>query len=499
MRVKVSQCRKSSSWIAHTFQFALVLSAGLISAGVVTAVFSQELVHKNDLLEPAQFIQIPGPNPLLIPDGKWDTGVLETSDAFKDGNTYYLYYHGKGEIGYQIGVATSKDPLGPFRRVGDKPLLGVGPAGNWDDKYVACAFILKERSDKYYMYYSAKGEGRDKKLGRNVYDVGVATADNPLGPWTKFPKNPLIWDFGFVGSVVKHNGRYLMFNSAPLGDSGEDYDVLNRDYGPLSVAVADSPEGPWKVHPEPLMHRGQPGEWDDSGISEAEVFFASGVFHMFYGAAARAKERPESLENIGYAYSFDGFKWHKYGRNPVASREAEPNVGAYAEVHTIFEPPFIYLYHTMRYKERPEHASADAQMPWIEDIGVQVLAMQRPFSLKMPIVILDSIAPGVTTTLSLQDTKAVSLGNINRAALTISCRFEASAKKGIRLHVRSSPDGLEYDTVDKQTFEVLANPGSEVRQSFDLDTNTRFIKLLIENQDAAESVHDICVIATLKR
>lgn len=498
MRVKISPRRPSTNRIACCFQHAQILAVGLISALVGTAALAQEPVQKNDLLEPAQFIQIPGPNPLLIPDGKWDTGVLETSDAFKDGNTYYLYYHGKGEIGYQIGVATSKDPLGPFRRVGDKPQLGVGPAGSWDDKYVACAFILKERSDKYYMYYSAKGEGRDKKLGRNVYDIGVATADNPLGPWTKHSKNPLIWDFGFVGSVVKHHGRYMMFNSAPLGDSGEDYDVMNRDYGPLSVAVADSPEGPWNVHPEPLMHRGQPGEWDDSGISEAEVFYASGVFHMFYGAAARARERPESLENIGYAYSFDGFKWHKYGRNPVASREAEPNVGAYAEVHTIFEPPFIYLYHTLRYKEKPEHAPADAEMPWIEDIGVQVLAMQRPFSLQMPLVNLDSIAPGTTTTLSIKDTKTVSLGNIGRAALTVSCRFGAKAKQGIRLHVRSSPDGRKFDTLDKQTFDVRAQPGGEVRQTFDLDTNTRFVKLLIENQDTEERVDDVCVVATLK-
>ncbi len=457
-----------------------------------------EPAPKNDLLEAPRFIHIPGPNPLLVPDRSWDSGVIETSDAFKDGNTYYLYYHGKGELGYQIGVATSKHPLGPFERQGNGPLLGVGPPGSWDDKYVACAFILKERSDKYYMFYSAKGHGRDEKLGRNVYDVGVATANNPLGPWTKHSKNPLIWDFGFVGSVVKHNDRYLMFNAAPLGDSGEDYDVKNRDYGPLSVAVADSPEGPWTIHPEPVMRQGQPGEWDDAGISEAEVFFAGNMFHLFYGAATRARQRPESLESIGYAYSPDGFEWHKYGRNPIASRESEPNAGAYAEVHTIFEPPFIYLYHTLRYKEMPDHAQGRTGFPWLEDIGVQIIAMQRPFSLDVPVLNLKSIAPATTTTLSVFDTKAVALGNIEQASLVVECRFGERAKRGIRVHVRSSSDGLRYDTVDWQSFDVEPSSTSPVRQSFTVNPNTRFVKVLVENLDESEKVDEVTVTATLK-
>jgi hypothetical protein len=473
---------------------ALVLSI-IVSA---TATLRAEPETVNELLQPPRFIQIPGPNPILVPDDGWASGVIETSDAFKDRDTYYLYYHGKGELGYQIGVATSKHPLGPFKRQGDGPLLRVGPQGSWDDKYVACAFILKERSNKYYMYYSAKGNGRDEELGRNVYDVGVATADNPLGPWTKHPKNPMIWDFGFVGSVVKHEGRYLMFNSAPLGASGEDYAVINRDYGPLSVAVAEHPEGPWQVHPEPVMLPGEPGEWDDAGLSEAEVFYAGNLFHLFYGAATRARARPESQESIGYAYSEDGFQWRKYGRNPVATREAEPNAGAYAEVHTIFEPPFIYLYHTLRYEEMPEHAAGRTGFPWLEDIGVQVLATQQPFSLDMPLMNLESLPPSTTTTLSLRDTKSLALGNIKNASLTVTCRYSKDAKKGLHVHVRSSPDGQTYDTVDRQTFDVELRQGEVVRQSFELDATARFIKILVENLDESEAAREISVVATLK-
>jgi predicted GH43/DUF377 family glycosyl hydrolase len=484
--------------IDHWF-LQLIVDYALLCGTLVTApAIGGEPLPANDLLEAPRFVHIPGPNPILTPATGWDQEFLEASDAIKDGNTYYLYYHAKGNLGYQIGVATSQNPLGPFKRHGDQPLLGIGPPGSWDDKYVACAFILKERSNKYYMFYSAKKEGRDRQLGRNVYDIGMATADNPLGPWTKHPENPLIPDFGFVGSVVKRDGRYWMFNSAPLGGGGEDYAMLNRDYGPLSVATADRPEGPWRIHPEPVMRQGEPGEWDDAGISEAEVVYHTGLFHLFYGATARAPERRKSLESIGYAYSNDGLNWHKYGRNPVASRAAEPNVSSYAEVHAIFEAPFIYLYHTMRYETIPEHAQGRSGQDWLEDIGVQVIATQRPFSLDMPIMNLDLVEPRQTTTMSLTDSKTLSLGNIARANLTVAGRFEDVAHGGIRIHVRSSPDGTNYDTKDLQTFDIDAAPGQHVRQTFPLDSSVRFIRVLIENLDDDRAVHDVQITASLK-
>ncbi len=486
---------RANRHLSGSLALLLAAAAMCVSSGQATCA-EPSPASTNDLLEEPRFIHIPGPNPILVPRKQgWDSDILEAADAFKERDTYYLYYHAKGSLGYQIGVATSKHPLGPFERHGDKALLGVGPRGSWDDKYVACAFILKESSDKYYMFYNAKKFGRDEELGRNVYEVGLATADNPLGPWTKHPGNPLIPDFGFVGSVVKKDGQYWMFNSSPLGGSGEDYEMVNRDYGPLSVATADYPEGPWTIHPEPVMRQGQPGEWDDAGISEAEVIYDTGVFHMFYGGACRATEKRKSRENIGYAYSFDGLKWHKYGRNPVVSLESEPNASSFAEVHAIFEMPFIYLYHTLRYEEMPEHAHGRTGFPWLEDIGVQVIVTQRPFSLDMPILSLESIAPSTTSAL---DSKLIPLGDAKQASLTVECGFDKSARRGIRVHVRSSPDGMNYDTTDVQTLNIDAQPGTHVWQTFPLDTDVRFVKVLVENMDEDQKVHDVQIKASLK-
>jgi len=136
---------------------------------------SSQSMPRNDLLENGTIIHIPGPNPILLtgPPGSWDDDCIESADAFRDGDTYYLYYHAtsKEDLNFRLGVATSKHPLGPFKKYEGNPVLNLNPEkGSWDDKFVACAMIMKipenpilkpgEGSwdgwdyNKYYMWYS---------------------------------------------------------------------------------------------------------------------------------------------------------------------------------------------------------------------------------------------------------------------------------------------------------------------------------------------------------
>lgn len=453
----------------------------------------QSSAPKNDLLQPTAFVRIPGPNPILTPGapGEWDGHIIEMSDAFKDKGTYYLYYHGSGGgKGYQIGVATSQHPLGPFVKYEGNPLLKVGPEGGWKDEHIACAFVLKEATDRYYMWFSTKSSklNADRRQHHSVFSVGLATADNPLGPWKEHEGNPIMENFGYVGGVVKVGSKYFLYTEHPIGSSGD-------DYGPMSVATADHPEGPWTPYPgNPVMGKGEWGEWDDGGISEAEVLYHSGVFHLFYGGTKLYEPRIASRESIGYAWSLDGFTWQRYGRNPVAPRHQEPNAASYSEVHSIIEPPFIYLYHTLRYVE-PWRDRFRSQFPTVEDLGVQILAMQRPFKLDMPVLTIDELSPGGTT--SLIDCPHMSLDAVNSATLTVRCTYGADASGGIRLNVYSSRDGKVYDREPFATFDLEYLAGKIAQKSFNLRTEPRFIKVIVENQDDAASVTDIDVVATL--
>jgi hypothetical protein len=479
--------------LAATAVVALLASGGfdrVSSVKAEAAGLGKQQAMRNDLLEESRFIQIPGPNPLLKRGGKgaWDEYIIEGSDAFKDFGVYYYYYHGVGKNKnrwsgrWRLGVATATNPLGPFTKYETNPILEPGPPGSWDEKSVACAEVMKVGLDKYYMWYCGGGS-----TPAQPWSIGLATASSPLGPWKKYEGNPVIPDFGYVGGVVNVNGKFYLYAEHPIGSTGP-------DYGPFALAVADRPEGPWTKWPNnPIIRQGGWGSWDDGGFSEAEVVYREGVFHLFYGGAKLYSPRKLTRESIGYAYSFDGINWTKYGRNPVATREAVPNAAAFAEVHSIFEPPFIYLYHTFRYKKLAPADEAD--YPEVEDLGMQVLAMQTPFRLDMRALTLPTLGPKATS--SLDDTFPISLSTVSHVALTAECSYDKSSKAGLRVHVRASYDGLNYDTVDLLSFENDFRPGELARKTVELDPKVKFIKVQVENLDRDQGVSDVKITATL--
>ena len=434
---------------------------------------------RNDIIENGPFIQIPGPNPLISPGtgSDWDAGVVEAGNIFKDRETYYFYFHGAPRDrerwprrGYRIGVASAPHPLGPWTKHDANPIIDLGPVGSWKGLHVACAAVLKERGNKYYMWFG----GMKKDEGEfGVWYISLATASHPLGPWKEYEGNPILEDFGFVGGVVKVGGKYHMYNTWPIG-------LNSPDSGPLNLATADKPEGPWtKYEGNPVLPAGEWGAWDDGGFSEPGVIYHDGVFHCFYSGV-----KWEKLESIGYAYSFDGINFIKYSGNPVAIRENDPGTTAFAETHTFWEPPFFYLYNTQRYQGRRG-----------EYLGVQILTNQRPFTLQMPVLNLETVAAGATT--SLDDCPPISLNHMTRLALTAECAYGAGAREPLKIHVRSSVDGLNYDTVDLYAFENGYAPGQTGRRTVEMDPKVRFIKVLLENQDPRESVSDVKVTATL--
>jgi hypothetical protein len=452
---------------------------------------AEQQAEKNELLAGSRFIQIPGPNPIVVSGGpgSWDEYYIEAADAYKDFGTYYLYYHGAGKDknrwpgGYRLGVATATAPLGPWKKYGDKPILDLGPSGSWDDEHVACAMIMKVGLHNYYMWYS----GRGKLEKYQKWSIGLATASSPLGPWKKHGGNPVLEDFGYVGGVVFVKGKYYLYSEHPIDSTG-------RDYGPISLAIADAPEGPWsRWTGNPVLQQGGWGAWDDGGFSEAEVVYWDGVFHLFYGGAKLYDPRRLTRESIGYAYSFDGFNFHKYGRNPVATREAVPNAAAFAEVHTLMEPPFIYLYHTLRYKDPRPNYGPDRLL--VEHLGVEVLVTQTPFRIDMPALVLPSLGPKSTS--ALEDTPPINLSEVSQVALTTECTYHPAAKAPIRVHLRGSYDGLTYDTVDLSTIDHELLAGQLVRKTVNVDLRVKFFKILVQNPDALQSVSDLKITVTL--
>ena len=66
---------------------------------------------------------------------------MESGDLFFDDGTYYWYYHANGPMSeneYSIGVATSRNPTGPWKRKSSPMLFSEKP---YESQFVACAFV----------------------------------------------------------------------------------------------------------------------------------------------------------------------------------------------------------------------------------------------------------------------------------------------------------------------------------------------------------------------
>jgi hypothetical protein len=322
------------------------------------------------------------------------------------------------------------------------------------------------------MWYS--GYGKNQKWG-----IGLATASHPLGPWTKYAENPIMDHFGYVGGVVKQQGQYYLYTAHPIGSTG-------ADYSPMSLAIAERPEGPYQPYEgNPVLRPDPWGSWDDGGYSEAEVLFHDGVFHMFYGAGKLHPTRILTRESIGYAYSLDGKHFTKYPRNPVAVREMVPDGAAFAEVHALVEGPLIYLFHTLRYNSRQG----------AEDLGVQVLATQRPFKLRMPVLVKDSLAPKMMT--SLEESIPLCLDSVSSVMITAACDYHEKSIKPLSIHVKASFNGLNYDTVEMQVMHLPCQPGKRAARTFAVSAQTRYLKVQVKNTDQSQGVAKVEIFATL--
>lgn len=443
---------------------------------------------KIQAIENLKFTQIPGPNPLLVPGepGSWDDGMLEMCDILKDNGKYYLYYHATGAgQSYRIGVAVSDSPLGPFVKYGDKPILDLTTFGHSsNDLYIACGTVFKEAENKYYLFYSLQQS--DDQLN---YYIGMATANNPLGPWTKYEKNPVMKNFGYVGGITKKDGKYYMYNEYPTK-------VQASDYGHISVAVADSIEGPWEpIKDAPVLSVESWGTWDDGGYSECNAYYDGNLFHMFYGGAKTDPYRLSSRESIGYAYSVDGFHFTKYTRNPVAHREAVAFGGAMAECCFLADYPYIYIYHTLRYSES-WHESEKKKYPNVEHIGVQVLSVADHYTLGYHVFGTESLAAGATY--SDPDKLPLSVATADRFALTVKCTYAEDATAPVVVHLTTGATPKTFDTEDLYTFTMPLAPGKTVQKTFTGDVCAAFMKLVAENTDKKAAAADVALSIVLK-
>lgn len=133
----------------------------------------------------------------------FDADCIHNPTVVKIKDKYYIYYMGtKGMDAFEgtinsedpawwvyrnnqrVGVAWADHPAGPWHRL-DQPVIDVTP-GSHDHLMTSNPSAALGHDGNVYLVYKAVSNGLLPKGGAVV--CGVATCENPLGPFIKYPK-----------------------------------------------------------------------------------------------------------------------------------------------------------------------------------------------------------------------------------------------------------------------------------------------------------------------
>lgn len=188
---------------------------------------------------------------LHVNDVAWAEKQMWAPDAAHKNGKYYLYFPAKRANGiFQIGVAISDSPVGPFipEKEAIKGSYSIDPA------------VFEDEDGKHYIYFGGIWGGQLQKYRNNIYDQNneEPTADEKeLGPivarlredmleFDEEPKEILILDEN--GEVIKagDNDRRFFEASWVHKYNGKYYfSYSTGDTHFICYAIGDNPYGPF--------------------------------------------------------------------------------------------------------------------------------------------------------------------------------------------------------------------------------------------------------------
>lgn len=178
----------------------------------------------------------------VIPGKTWAPEVTELADG-----TFALYFTATNfdPARQCIGVATSKDPAGPFKVQGDEMLVCPVEQGGAID---ASTF-----TDDSGLHLVWKNDGNCCGLDTWIYSAPLSADGLRLtGEPQRLIKQTLDWEGDLVEAptIVQRGGKYVLLYSANS--------YSDRRYA-IGYATAPELSGPWKKNPEPLLSTNSSG------------------------------------------------------------------------------------------------------------------------------------------------------------------------------------------------------------------------------------------------
>ncbi|MCB1120983.1 MAG: glycoside hydrolase family protein, partial [Verrucomicrobiae bacterium] len=253
----------------------------------------------------------------------WGGSLVQGDDGL-----YHLFYsRWERALGFawvtdsEVAHAVSSSPFGPF----EFKDVALPPRGAefWDGLCTHNPTVHKF-GDKYYLYYMGntgdgvvKGSPGKEELNwvhRNNQRIGVAVAESPDGPWTRFDK-PLIdvsEDPGAMDSLMTSNPSIAQ---RPDGGFLMVYKVVGRQRpmpfgGPVLHAIArsESPTGPFVKYGKPTFAV----KGEDFPAEDPYIWYQDGKYRAIVKrieSKTDASGKTERVFSLVLYESQDGFDW----------------------------------------------------------------------------------------------------------------------------------------------------------------------------------------------
>ncbi len=192
-----------------------------------------------------------------------------------------------------------------FVKYAKNPILPLGDSGEWDDSGASFPAILFGDS-VYHLWYSGSNQSNSDQR-----EIGYANSSDGLS-WDKHTNNPVLGlgtsgefdDFSVWNPTVLFDGS--LYEMWYTGDA--------TGYADWSIGYATAIDPAlWTKHAgNPVLTKGNQGEWDQSSVLLPVVIHSDTLYQMWYTG------RPLSgIWQTGYATSTDGINWNKHPNNPV--------------------------------------------------------------------------------------------------------------------------------------------------------------------------------------
>lgn len=247
--------------------------------------------------------------------GAWDSLGVETATVIIDSlapanQRYKMWYAGQyfNTYRYDIGYAYSADGINWTKHA--NPVMQVGLSSEWDNGFLEGPSVIKDGSTykMWYCGYDAVVDGNGTDGNANI---GYATSPDGIN-WTKYAANPILTTVGSTWEsvnvqdphVIKEGNQYYMWYGGGSSDSTYDQEV----------GFAVSNDGiSWTKSPlNPVLTRGNVGDWDSNLSSFPSVLNDNGVYKMWYTG-----RDPDPVANsldyyweIGYATDISAGLFH---------------------------------------------------------------------------------------------------------------------------------------------------------------------------------------------